>query len=124
MFGKRGRDAVLPRAYRLGTGAERLLDEGLLAATGMSARTLAHHGPLEVTLVALEGSGLAPHRAVGPIGIHVLSGELQLRVGDRLTPLAAGDYLALAAGVEHEVLAAGSARFLLTLADPGECRCS
>ncbi len=123
MFGKRRQDTAMPRAYRLGTGGERLLDGDLLAATGMSARTLARHGPLEVTLVALERSGLAPHRAAGPIGIHVLSGELRLRVGDVVTPLAAGDYLALAAGVEHEVLAAGSARFLLTLADPGECRC-
>ncbi len=122
MFGRK-RGAALPRAYRLGAGSERLVDENLLAATGMSARTLARHGALEVTLVALERSGLAPHRAAGPIGIHVLSGELQLRVGDVVTPLAAGDYLALAAGVEHEVLSAGSARFLLTLADPGECRC-
>ncbi len=122
MFGRR-RGAARPRAYRLGTSSERLVDENLLAATGMSARTLARHGPLEVTFVALERSGLAPHRAAGPIGIQVLSGELQLRVGDVVTPLAAGDYLALAAGVEHEVLSAGSVRFLLTLADPGECRC-
>ncbi len=118
MFGRK-RQAV--RAYRLGDGTERLVDGPLLSATGLSARRLARNGPLEVTLVALEGSALAPHRAVGPIAIHVLSGELELRVGDAVTRLAPGDGAALAAGVAHEVLAAGAARFLLTLADPGEC---
>lgn len=94
-----------------------LIDSDLLESGGRSARTLVKDGPLRVTLVSLAAGGaLAPHHADGPITVHVLSGVLRFTAGQSEWRLAAGDLLALGAGVEHAVQSAEGADFLLTVA--------
>lgn len=94
-----------------------LIDGELLASGGRSARTLVKDGPLRVTLVSLAAGGaLASHRAAGPITVHVLSGALRFTAGESVRTLAAGDLLALGAGIEHAVESADGADFLLTVA--------
>lgn len=107
-----------PLHFRLGEGRRsELIDEGLLARAGRSARTLVKEGPLRVTLVALgPGGELREHRADGPITVHVLSGEIQFRVGDDSWTLEVGDLLSLGAGVPHAVESAAGGEFLLTVA--------
>ncbi|HET9983774.1 MAG TPA: cupin domain-containing protein [Longimicrobiales bacterium] len=122
MFRRLRRRFSRRKPYRVGRGAGGMVDGEVLAAMGVSARTLVREGPLRVTLVGLGPRGeLAPHRAVGPIAIHVVSGELDFRVDGERQRLRAGDVLSLAAGVVHDVESYGGARFLLTLVDPGEC---
>lgn len=106
-----------PLHFRLGEGRlPALLDESLLARTGRSARTLVKDGPLRITLVALgAGGSLAPHRAGGPIAVHVLSGRVEFRAGDESWMLEPGDLLSLAAGVEHAAESAAGGVFLLTV---------
>ena len=93
-----------------------LVDAELLAKAGRTARTLVKDGRLRVTLVALgTGGALAPHRADGPITVHVLSGALRFRAGKDEWSLDAGALLSLGAGVEHAVDSASGAVFLLTV---------
>lgn len=105
--------------YRLGTGADELIDAARLERDGRGARTLVKDGALRVTLVAVAPGGhVAPHRAAGPITVHALAGEIDLQVGERTHHLEAGDLAALGAGVEHSVSSRGGGRFLLTVAEP------
>lgn len=110
------------RAVRLGLDGAEALDEEMLGAAGLIARTLIAAGPLTVTLIALApGEELPPHRAVGPVALHVLDGALEVRAGAAVRQLGAGELLSFVAGEEHAVTSPGGARFLLTLADPGAC---
>lgn len=104
--------------YRLDdSGRTELIDADLLAKAGRSARTLIKDGPLRVTLVALGSEGsLAPHRADGPITVHVLAGEIRFRAGTDEWRLVPGDLLSLGAGVEHGVESPTGGAFLLTVA--------
>jgi quercetin dioxygenase-like cupin family protein len=103
--------------FRLGSGSGELIDEQLVTKSGRSARTLVKEGPLRATLVALgPGGTLAPHRADGPITVHVLAGEVAFRTADEAWTLEPGDLLSLPAGVEHSVESAAGATFLLTVA--------
>ena len=108
------------KAIHVRLGAERasdLIDEGLLARAGRTARTLVKEGPLRVTLVALgPGGALAEHRADGPISAHVLSGRVRFRAGEDEWLLEEGDLLSLPAGVPHAVDSEAGGVFLLTVA--------
>ena len=98
----------------------RVNDPLLLERHGRNARTLIKEGPLRVTLIMVRAGGrIATHRADGPITVHVLRGDIQLRVGGREHRLAAGDLLAVNAGLEHEVGSDGGGTFLLTIVQPG-----
>ncbi|MBX6365093.1 MAG: cupin domain-containing protein [Gemmatimonadetes bacterium] len=122
MFRRLRRRLSHPKPCRVGWEIDGMVDDDVLATMGVSARTLVREGPLRVTLVGLGPRGeLAPHRAVGPIAIHVVSGELDFRVDGERRRLRAGDVLSLAAGVVHDAESADGARFLLTLVDPGGC---
>jgi quercetin dioxygenase-like cupin family protein len=63
------------------------------------------------------GGAIAPHRATGPITVHVVAGDIDFRVGERTHRLEAGDLLALGAGVEHAVSSRGGGRFVLTVVE-------
>ena len=87
-----------------------------LGAAARSGRTLVSNGPLRATLVGLSAGGeLAPHKADGPITVHVLEGTIEFEAGGRSWTLAAGSLLALEGGVVHAVRAAQGAIFLLTV---------
>lgn len=81
-----------------------------------TARTLVKEGSLRVTLVGINPGGeLRPHRADGPITVHVLEGEIEFHADGRSITLAPGALLSLAPGVEHGVRSAAGGVFLLTL---------
>jgi quercetin dioxygenase-like cupin family protein len=82
-------------------------------------RTLVKDGALRVTLVGLSAGGtLRPHKAEGPITLHVLEGAIELEAeGERWT-LPAGTLFALGAGITHAVSAPAGGAFLLTVVAP------
>jgi len=94
----------------------RVNDPVLLERNGRTARTLVRNGPLRVTLVKLQGRGeIAPHRAAGPITVHVLDGDIQFSAAGQDYRLVAGDLLVLDAGVEHHLASENGGAFLLTV---------
>jgi quercetin dioxygenase-like cupin family protein len=98
----------------------RVNDPLLLERQGRNARTLLKEGPLRVTLVMVRAGGnIAAHRADGPITVQVLQGDIHVRAGGREHRLAAGDLLAVNAGLEHEAGSDGGGTFLLTIVQPG-----
>jgi quercetin dioxygenase-like cupin family protein len=98
---------------------DQLIDESLLAKHGRSARTLSKEGPLRLTLIALAAGGVLPsHSTDGPVTIHVLEGSVTFTALEQEYPLAAGDVLILAAGVQHAARSSDGVRFLLTVVQP------
>lgn len=98
------------------THDEWMIDQAILAKHGRTARTLVKEGPLRLTMMAIgAGGNLPPHSTTGPVTIHVLEGELVFKAVDREYPLATGDVLVLAAGVEHSATSVNGGKFLLTV---------
>jgi quercetin dioxygenase-like cupin family protein len=52
--------------------------------------------------------------------LHVLSGRMHLRAGDRTLELGPGDLVAMEPGLPHAVEALADTTFLLTLAEAGQ----
>jgi len=76
-------------------------------------------GPLRLTLVGLAPGGtLLTHRAVGPVTVHVLEGDVTISASDHDYPLTPRDVLVLAAGMEHAARSAAGGIFLLTVVQP------
>ena len=93
-----------------------MIDPGLLAQHGRSARTLVKEGPLRLTIMALAPNGNIPvHSSDGPVSIHVLQGDVGFFALDREYSLRIGDLLVLAGGVEHAARSRHGAVFLLTV---------
>jgi quercetin dioxygenase-like cupin family protein len=94
----------------------RILRQQLEAAPGRLGRTIVKVGALRATLVGLTpGGALRPHKADGPITLHVLEGTIELEAEGRAWTLAAGTLFALDAGIVHAVTAPQGGIFLLTL---------
>ena len=91
--------------------------EQLAAGGERTARTLVKDGPLRATLIGLNAGGtLKPHRAEGPITVHVLEGSIEFEADGQRWTLPAGSLFALDGGVTHSVTAPQGGVFLLTLA--------
>lgn len=106
--------------FHLAEERGRVNDAALLERHGRNARTLLKEGLLRVTLVMVGAGGhIAAHRAAGPITVHVLDGDIGFRAAGQEHRLAAGDLLAVAAGLEHEVASEAGGTFLLTVVQPG-----
>lgn len=89
-------------------------------APGRAAKTLIKEGPLTVTLIGVNpGGSLHPHKATGPITVHVLEGEVEFTVGETTRTLARGTLFALDAGITHAVRSTPGGIFLLTVAAAG-----
>jgi quercetin dioxygenase-like cupin family protein len=102
--------------FRLAEERDRVADAELLERHGRNARTLLKEGPLRVTLVTVAPGGrIAAHQSDGPITVHVLDGEIRFGVKGQEHRLAAGDLLAVAAGLEHDVASDAGGTFLLTV---------
>ncbi|HEU4643839.1 MAG TPA: cupin domain-containing protein [Gemmatimonadaceae bacterium] len=98
-------------------------DPALLERNGRNARTLVKEGALRVTLVAVAPGGHVPeHHADGPITMQAVDGRLRVRAGGAEHELTAGDLLALAAGVAHEIRSDEGGAFLLTICGRGDTR--
>jgi quercetin dioxygenase-like cupin family protein len=101
------------------TADDLLIDKDLLARHGRTARTLVKDGPLRLTYMAIAPGGTVPsHSTTGPVTIQVTEGNLLFRALDREYPLATGDVLVLAAGVEHSATSEQGGSFLLTVFHP------
>jgi quercetin dioxygenase-like cupin family protein len=95
---------------------EQTIDQSLLARHGRSARTLVKEGPLRLTLIALAAGGSMPsHHADGPVTIHLLEGDAVFGVEERDYPLAPGEVLVLASGVQHGARSSAGCVLLLTV---------
>jgi quercetin dioxygenase-like cupin family protein len=90
-------------------------------AAGRRAETLVKADRLRVVLVTMRtGAALAEHTAPGPITLQGLRGRFAIDVGTGEREVAAGDLLALAAGVPHAVRALAAGAFLLTIGWPAD----
>lgn len=116
-------DGVLDRPvqrFHLGTEIDHLhAQQAWHSGTGPSSTTLIKHPDLRVVLVAIrKGESLPVHRTVARITVQGLSGKLQLKVGDKLESVAAGELLMIDRDLPHDVEAVEDSAFLLTLAWP------
>ena len=98
------------------TADERMLDLDLLARHGRTGRTLVKDGPLRLTIMGIAPAGVLPsHHTDAPVTIHVLEGDVTFSALGREYPLASGDVLVFAPGVEHSARSALGGLFLLTV---------
>jgi quercetin dioxygenase-like cupin family protein len=85
-----------------------------------SAVTLLKDAGMRVVLVGIhKGAAIEPHKAEGPISVHLLSGAIRVTVAGEGVALRPGQVLTLWAGIEHDVHADEESAFLLTMATPG-----
>jgi quercetin dioxygenase-like cupin family protein len=102
---------------RLAEQVERLKEESTWRSRGRNAITLTKEPGLRLVLVVLsERTEISEHQAAGPLTLHVLSGSVIFRAGDRADTVAAGGLVVLAAAIDHEVYAVEESVVLLTLA--------
>jgi quercetin dioxygenase-like cupin family protein len=95
----------------------RIVREQLGTRPGRVGRTLVKAGTLSAALVGMSAGGaLRPHRAEGPITLHVLEGAVELEAEGTSWSLPAGTLFALEGGIVHAVTSATGGIFLLTLA--------
>lgn len=81
-----------------------------------SAVTLVKDAGMRVVLVGLhEGAAIEPHKAEGPISVHLLSGAIRVTAGGENVALRPGQILTLEAGLKHDVHADEESAFLLTM---------
>ncbi len=93
-----------------------MLDHGLLARSGRTARTLVKEGPLRLTMLALAPDGDLPeHSTDGAVSIHILQGGAVFRALGNEYTMVANDILVLAPGVRHSARSAHGCTFLLTV---------
>lgn len=93
-----------------------MLDAGLLARHGRTARTIVKDGPLRLTIMGIAAGGLLPaHKTDTPVTIHLLEGAVTFTALGRDYPLVTGDVLVLAPAVEHSARSDKGGVFLLTV---------
>lgn len=74
-------------------------------------------------LIALKaGLRLAQHETAGRAVIHLLQGQLRVRLSGLVKELVPGDLLAIERDVAHEVEAVDDSAFLLTVAMAGDAQ--
>ena len=102
--------------FELNTHGEAVLSEARQARAGRAARTLVKDGPLRLTIVGFKsGASLRDHHAGGPVSIHVLSGVVEVNVGEQSEQLEAHSLLTLEPSVIHSLIAISDALILLTI---------
>jgi quercetin dioxygenase-like cupin family protein len=105
---------------RLTDEVERLKSEPAWRDGDRNAITLTKRAGLRLVLTALrQGAVLREHRAPTAATLHVLTGRMVLRVGDRPLPLGPGDVVTMEPGLAHAGEALDDTVFLLTLVEDG-----
>ena len=98
------------------TQDERMIDPALLARHGRAGRTLVKDGPLRLTIRGIAAGGVLPeHSTDAPVTVHLLEGEVTFNALGRDYPLATGDVLVFAPGIEHSARSEKGGTFLLTV---------
>ena len=99
---------------------ERLKQESTWRTSGRNAITLSKEPALRLVLLLLgKGTKMPEHQAAGPLTLHVLSGSVAFRAGDRTEEVGSGELIVLESSISHEVEALEESACLLTLA--GAC---
>jgi quercetin dioxygenase-like cupin family protein len=89
--------------------------------SGRLGRTLAKHGRMRLTLVALNaGIEVGTHQADSPMTIQLLEGALSFRMGGKTHELKAGQVLFFGPGEAHDIRAEEESALLLTLSAIGD----
>src|SRR5260370_10273636 len=102
---------------RLTEHLERLKQESTWRTSGRNAITLSKEPALRLVLMLLgKGHKIYEHQAAGPLTLHVLSGLVAFRPGERTDTLGSGELIVLESAIEHEVEALEETACLLTLA--------
>ena len=105
---------------RLPGEVERLKSERAWIDGDRNAITLTKGAGLTLVLTALRaGAVLRDHRAPAAATLHVLSGRMTFRLGDRSFDLVSGDVVAMEARLAHEAEAREDSAFLLTIIEGG-----
>ena len=105
---------------RLADEVDRLRNEPAWHDGDRNAITLTKHAGLTIVLTVLrQGAVLREHRAPTAATLHVISGRLAVRVGDRSLDLGPGEVVVMEAGLTHAGDALADTAFLLTLVEAG-----
>ena len=103
---------------RLVEEVERLKSEPAWRDGDRNAITLTKSVGLRLVVTILRrGATLREHRGPGATTLHVISGALALRVGDRPLELGPGEVVVMEPGLRHGGEARADTAFLLTLAE-------
>jgi quercetin dioxygenase-like cupin family protein len=85
---------------------------------GILSRTLSADGGAKVVLFGFaEGEELSEHTSTRPATIHVLSGDIELTLGEERTDARPGTWVHMAPGLPHALRAREPSVMLLTLFD-------
>jgi len=96
---------------------DRLKQESTWRTSGRNAITLTKEPTLRLVLLLLgKGTKMPEHQAAGPLTLHVLSGSVAFRAGDRTEEVGSGELIVLEAAIGHEIEALEESACLLTLA--------
>lgn len=99
--------------------AAQVTDGDVYARTGHAAQTLIRTPDLRVVVVAVAaGHRIPEHQASTTASVQVLSGQIDVEVGERRHRLGAGRLLVLESGARHDVEAAADSVLVLTLGWP------
>ena len=97
---------------------DRLKQESTWRTSRRNAITLTKEPTLRLVLLLLgKGTKMPEHQAVGPLTLHVLSGSVAFRAGDRAEEVGSGELIVLESAIGHEVEALEESACLLTLAN-------
>jgi quercetin dioxygenase-like cupin family protein len=89
--------------------------------SGRLGRTLAKHGRMRLTLVALNaGVEVGTHHADSPMAIQLLEGALSFRISGEEHELRAGQVLFFGPGDAHDIRAEEESALLLTISAIGD----
>ena len=97
---------------------DRLRQESTWRTSGRNAITLTKEPTLRLVLMLLgKGTRMPEHQAAGPLILHVLSGSVEFRSGDRTEEIGSGELIVLESAIGHELEALEESACLLTLAN-------
>jgi quercetin dioxygenase-like cupin family protein len=103
---------------RIDEEVERLKTEPAWHGGDRNAITLTKRSGLRLVLTVLrEGAVLREHRAPTAVSLHVISGHLILRAGDRLLEMGPGEVVTMEPRLTHAAEARSDTAFLLTLVE-------
>ncbi len=105
---------------RLAEEVERLKTEPAWRDGDRNSITLTKRAGLRLVLTVLrQGAVLSEHRAPAAATLHVISGRMVVRVGDRSLELGPGEVVTMEARLAHAAEARADTVFLLTLVEDG-----
>jgi quercetin dioxygenase-like cupin family protein len=110
------RFAAPQHRFDLSAVAARLRQEAQAGEAGHRQETLYKHGSTSVALFLFGHlTRLSPHHTKGVVTIHVLKGHVRVSAEGQVHDLHANQLLALAPGVQHDVVALQESEMLLTV---------